>query len=173
MSAPEDLQYGPYALTFDPDGTLWVSCWHSSPGSVRGFDTVSDTFDGRVLEFGADGFPGFGGTAGGLTFFPRQQLPTDFGGPDPFFPDDRLLVTSAGSIVAEHMLDPADCVAAHQAYPDPTRPGKALVVCEGDHLTPGSLVRLDLATGEVEETAEVGIFPDAVVYVGTNAGVTQ
>ena len=164
---PATLAYGPYAVTVDPDEeTVWVSCWESE--DIRAFDTVSGTID-PAREIDTPGsLPGFGGRTSQQVVFARQSS-------DPGFPDDRVVVVQSGGAPAfvEHVVDPGECTAAHQAIPDPTRAGKALVVCEGNHATPGTLVRIDLVTGAVEETAEVGIFPDAVVYVPSNGGLAQ
>jgi hypothetical protein len=41
------------------------------------------------------------------------------------------------------------------------------VVCEGDHMGPGSVVRVDLTAEEpaVEESFEVGVYPDDLVFI--------
>lgn len=158
---PSQLQYGPYAVTADPDGkTLWLSCWDSS--DIRAFNTSSGQMElGRTIVTG--GNPGFGTPAGNAIYFARQS--GDVG-----LPDDQLIVVSNGGIAFTHPLDAADCTNAHQALPDPLLPGKALVVCEGDHVSPGTLVRVDATTGAVEAVADAGIFPDAVTFVaGTSA----
>ena len=154
---PSPLQYGPYAATPDPDGkTLWLSCWDSS--DIRAFNTSSGEMElGRTIVTG--GNPGFGAIAGGSVYFARQS--GDVG-----LPDDQLVVVSNGAIAATHPLDPSDCTNAHQAVPDPLNAGMALVVCEGNHVTPGSIVRMNAATGVVDVASEAGIFPDAVTYVG-------
>lgn len=157
QTLPAPLQHGPYAVTLDPDGTtLWVSCWDS--GDVRAFNTTSGQMEpGRTVVLG--GYPGFGGATGGRVYLARQSG-------DPGFQDDRLVVlSSGGTSVVEHLLSTADCHTAHQAIPDPTTPGKALVVCEGDHVAPGTLVRVDVATGSIVDKGVAGVFPDAVVYV--------
>lgn len=155
---PVQLQYGPYATTLDPDGkTLWVSCWDS--GDIRAFNTSSGQMElGRTIAVG--GLPGFGGAAGNSVYIARQS--GDVGLPD----DQLVILTSGGTLQTIHGIDSADCVNAHQAVPDPTVPGKALVVCEGNHVTPGSLVRMDVTTGLVEDAPATGLFPDAVTFVG-------
>ncbi len=153
---PEN-RYAPYAATFDPDGrTLWLSCWES--GDLRAFNTSSGTMElGRTIVTG--GLPGFGASLGGLLVVPRQSG-------DPSTPDDRLLVIdSAGAIAASHPLDPADCVGAHSVTLLPGDPDRVLVVCEGDHLSPGTAIRVDVGTGVVDAVAEAGLFPDAAAYL--------
>ena len=73
-------------------------------------------------------------------------------------------------MTAIHPIDSADCVNAHQAVPDPTAPGKALVVCEGNHVSPGSLVRVDAVSGVTEASELAGVFPDAVTFVAGTGG---
>lgn len=154
---PGALSYGPYAATFGPDGrTLWFSCWESS--DLRAFNTSSGQMDlARTIPTG--GYPNFGGSQGGSMFIARQSG-------DPFLPDDRLLVIGSGGILVQEIALPsAECLNAHEAVPVPGDPDRVLVVCEGNHVTPGSVVRVDLTTGEIEARGEAGIFPDAAVFV--------
>lgn len=159
---PALLQYGPYAATLDPDGkTLWLSCWES--GDIRAFNTSSGQMElSRTVSVG--GLPGFGGATGDAVYFARQSGEVGL-------PDDQLVVLSSGGTVTTiHPIDSADCVNAHQAVPDPTAPGKALVACEGDHVSPGSLVRVDAVTGVTEASQVAGVFPDAVTFVAGTRG---
>ena len=58
------------------------------------------------------------------------------------------------------------CTNAHAVRMIADEPGHAMLVCEGNHVQPGSLLKIDVATGAVLGTAHVGIFPDGVSFVG-------
>lgn len=159
---PGTLAYGPYAATLSSDGSVvWISCWDS--GDVRALVTSSGQIDpARTIVTG--GYPTFGEADGNRIVLARQSG-------DPGFPDDRLLVIgSAGNLAENWLLPSTDCVNAHAARMLPGQPGKALVVCEGNHVTPGSVIRVDVATGAVEAVAHTGVFPDAAAFVPAGGG---
>lgn len=157
---PGPLFYGPYAATLDAGGeTLWLSNWES--GDIRAFDIASGTMDlARTIVTG--GQPVFGAAVSSTSLvFTRQS--GDLG-----FPDDRLvLVTDTGGGTASAIELPLDssCVNAHAAVPDPLDPGVAIVVCEGNHIGDGSVVRVELVTGATVSSGATGIFPDSVRVV--------
>jgi DNA-binding beta-propeller fold protein YncE len=154
---PGSVYYEPYAATLSPDHTkVWFSCWQSH--DIREFDIASGAFTGNDLYVG--GFPAFGDVWGDRTIVARQSG-------DPGLPEDKLIVIgSNGGIVASYVYPQSQCVNAHAVRAIPGQPGKALMICEGNHITDGSMLRIDLATGAVEGTAQLGVFPDAVTYVG-------
>lgn len=159
---PGSIYFGPYAMTLDAaNDTLWMSSWES--GELRALDTQTLTVDtARTISTG--GRPMFGSLDGDRVLIARQSN-------DPSIHDDRLLViSSGGASVQTIMLPEAQCMNAHDAHPIPGQPGKALVVCEGHHVTPGTVIRVDIASGTVETSTEVGVFPDAASFVMPGGG---
>ena len=160
-SLPASQAYQPYASTLSPDGkTVWISCWVD--GSVHSYDIASGTMDVLPPVF-LGGYPTFGDVYQDRVYI-AGQVPTS----DPSWPLDRVLVIgSDGSNVATWTYPPGECVNAHAIRMMPSEPGHAMLVCEGNHVTPGSLLKIDLTNGgAVLGTAHVGIFPDGVTYVG-------
>lgn len=146
-----------YALGVAPDDSVWVSCLGSSdqPGAVHVFDSARAAFDTeRSVAFaGSPMFAAFAGEAGDfVAYVPEQGLEGDF-----------INVLGAGS--SERLpLDASDCVRAHMLHVSPNG-GPSHLVCEGDHVGPGSLVWLDLSTLSVVGSRPIGVFPDAVAFV--------
>lgn len=153
----------PYALGTAPDGRIWAGLLgggnNARNGFVGIFDPQKDTFDvvmGSRLCGGAL-FPAFGkaDAAGGyLTYVPEQG---------PCGDAVRIMqVTSPGAAPAEvgriDLL--ADvCRNAHSIHLlNDARVGA--VVCEGDHVRPGTVVWVDLVSRTVVGSAAVGVFPD-------------
>lgn len=158
IELPGTQSYQPYATTLNTSNTLaWFSCWAS--GDVRALDTATGQFDDSKKTY-LGGYPTFGAAwHGDRMVFARQS------GTPGVFDDHVFLVGSNGGVVADYAMDPSQCKNAHQVMIDPKDSNHAIVCCEGDHVNPGSLVRMDLQTGAVLATAQVGVFPDLVVYV--------
>ena len=79
-------------------------------------------------------------------------------------PEDKLLVFASNGTMTEMPLDDR-CINAHVVYAVPGWPDAVLVVCEGHHIEPGTLVMIDLSTGAVLSSAQAGVFPDAAAWV--------
>ncbi|MCI0570885.1 MAG: YncE family protein [Myxococcaceae bacterium] len=145
-------QHEPYALAVSPTtGEVWVSCQKGRDVHVLTPDPL--TVDGsRRLTVGL-GLPLFGELTrdGSALFLPIQA-------PDRVLEVDPATATVRRTINLPH----AACTNAHQLRLLPTGTD-ALVVCEGDRVTPGTLVVLDVAAGTVRRSVPVGLFPD---YVG-------
>lgn len=143
-------KYEPYALTLSPSGDIWVSC--RSRNEVRVVDTQALAVDlGRIV--GVTGEPMFGMfTANGATLYVPTQV------------NDAIAVIDAatGTLQREIPVRGANCLNVHQLRITPD--GRwGLVVCEGDHGGPGSLLVMDLANGgAVVQASRVGRFPDSV-----------
>jgi YVTN family beta-propeller protein len=146
---PGATRYDPYAVTVSPaDGTVWLSCWQT--GELRVFDPSTGGVDlARTVLVG--GVPGFGAfTSDGATLYV------------PHAGDDRIarIDPNLDPPVVEEQIDvPAECTTLHavKILPGET---EVAVVCEGNHITPGTIVRLDLATGTFDRIVTVGVFPD-------------
>jgi DNA-binding beta-propeller fold protein YncE len=153
-------RYSPYALTLSPiDGSLWVSSldsptvYYLDPTSLRILPERSLSRE-RLDEELRQGVPMFGalGVDGQTLLMPYQRVDTvaiiDLRGSEPV-------------VKGKIHLSPAGCLNVHQVAltPDGKR---ALAVCEGDHVGPGTLHVLDLEAGEVRKTVKLGIYPDSV-----------
>jgi YVTN family beta-propeller protein len=140
---------GPYAASLHDDGSLWVSC--QSTGVVRVLDG-----SGERASIAVGGVPYFGAfTSDGTRFLvPSQGTET-------------LSVVDVASGAVQKMALPAvACRAPHAVL---VLPGdaRALVVCEGDHVGPGTVAVVNIAipTPAVEKFVRVGVFPDDLLLV--------
>lgn len=149
-------QHQPYALTVSPTtGGVWVSSLASR--SVQYLDPGTLTMDpNRTVRL--NGSPMFGDfTADGRTLYMPYQ------GVDAIAIIDPALA-SPTYIPPEIPLAPSGCLNVHQVELTPDE-RYALVVCEGDHVGPGTFHVVDLAERQVVKTVQVGIFPDSVALV--------
>jgi DNA-binding beta-propeller fold protein YncE len=166
----------PYALAVAPDASVWVASLGPSSG-VRGeggidvYDPArpaasagapSGAFDParRINLQGRAMFPAFVATPAGYRVYVPEQGPAgdwlrvfdvDAGGGAPV----------PGGALA---LDRAVCQNAHVASIAPAT-SQVRVVCEGDHVGPGSLVIVDLESLSVQRSIPLGIFPDDIATV--------
>lgn len=149
-------RHSPYALTVSPTtGAVWVS----SPTShmVQYLDATTLTMDPtRTMHLG--GPPMFGAfTADGRTLYMPYQ-----GGDSIAIVDPTL--ASIDYVPPEIPLAPSGCLNVHQVSLAPDE-RYAFVVCEGDHIGPGTFHVVDLAERKVVRTVQVGIFPDSVALL--------
>ncbi len=147
----------PYALTVSPTtGAVWVSSLASR--SVQYLDPATLTMDpNRTVRLG--GPPMFGAfTSDGRTLYMPYQ------GVDSIAIIDPDLASTRGYVPPEIPLAPSGCLNVHQVSLTPDE-RYALVVCEGDHVGPGTFHVVDLAERKVVKTVQVGIFPDSVTLL--------
>jgi hypothetical protein len=71
---------------------------------------------------------------------------------------------ATGNVLDELLLAGAECLNPHTVRLDDSET-RLFVVCEGDHFSPGSVALLDLATGDLLDAVEVGLFPDDLQVV--------
>lgn len=144
-------RHEPYALTVSPtDGSVWVASLESRV--LHYLDPESLTMQPERGVYTLAGPPMFGTfSADGRTLYqPYQRL------------DAVALIDAATSQVkGEIALAPSGCVNVHQVELTPDGQ-HLLAVCEGDHVGPGTLHVVDLATSSVVKTVQVGIYPDSV-----------
>ncbi|HEU5055429.1 MAG TPA: hypothetical protein VFU21_02845 [Kofleriaceae bacterium] len=153
---PTDPLYGPYAATVSPDGgEVWVSNLEGRSLSV--YDVAAGAFDEeRFVSLAGGALFGSFSADGSRLYVPVQA------------PDSLVTVDPAtGTVVHNLSLSSSMCRAPH---------GTLLVaddvlalVCEGDHIGPGTVVRISLASPDApvpEDSFEVGVFPDDLVPVG-------
>jgi len=153
---PTDPIYGPYAASVTPDGAeVWISNLEGKSLSV--YDVATGEFDAdrAVTLAGGALFSSF--SADGTRLYVPVQAP------------DALVTVDPATGTVVHTLGLSDdmCRAPH---------GTLLVaddvlgvVCEGDHLGPGTVLRVSLANPDApvpEDSFEVGVFPDDLVRVG-------
>lgn len=146
-------RHQPYALTVSPStGAVWVSSLASR--SVQYLDPATLTMDPHRTVF-LGGPPMFGAfTHDGQTLYM------------PFQSEEAIaIIDPASSTVQENIpLAPSGCLNVHQVELTPDE-RHALVVCEGDHVGPGTFHVVDLAEKKVVRTVQVGIFPDSVAIL--------
>jgi DNA-binding beta-propeller fold protein YncE len=142
---------GPYAVSLHPqDGSAWISC--QTTGTIR-------IFRGGVVgaPISVGGVPFFGAfTRDGARFLvPSQGTETL-----------AILDGTTGAVTATVPLPAAACRAPHAVL---VLPGdvRALVVCEGDHVGPGTVavVNIGIPTPAVEKFVRVGVYPDDAFLV--------
>ncbi|NOJ77502.1 YncE family protein [Myxococcus xanthus] len=143
-------RHQPYALTQSPTtGEVWVSSMASRQVHVLNPQTRAMMPERAVPLRGPPMFGAF--TADGRTLYMPYQLVDALAVIDP----------ETGTVLREVQLADAGCLNVHQVTLTPDE-RIGLVVCEGDHVGPGTLHAVDLAEGTVVGTVEVGIFPDSV-----------
>lgn len=161
-------EHCPYGLAIAPDDTVWVSALGPNgdgAGGVHVYDPGLASFDSarRIRLCGRAMFSAFSGTPGSETaraYVPEQGPCGDF---------LRIHGLGARGTPTELLdtipLDPAVCLNAHMVDVG-DEDGTALLVCEGDHVGPGTVVLIDLQTRAVLDHVEVGVFPDGLTRVG-------
>jgi hypothetical protein len=158
----------PYALTIAPDATVWVSSLGPGAGTAGGnggldiYDPAQGDFDpARSATFarGRGLFAAFQGTAASYQAYVPEQNPAG----------DRVHVYSVvtgqprveGTAIA---LDRATCLNAHMLTLSADG-ASGFLVCEGDHVGPGTFTFLDLRAPAVTSSTPLGVFPDGLVLI--------
>ena len=156
-------RHSPYALTTTPEGGVWVSTLNGP--TVYYLDPTSQRIqmERSVVPEGGDalrqGIPMFGAASddGRTLYMPYQRIDTV-----------AIIDVSGSRPVVQGRVDLAaeGCLNVHQVA---LLPGgkRALAVCEGDHVGPGTLHVVNLETQAVEKTVQVGIYPDSVGILGS------
>lgn len=147
----------PYALTVSPtSGDVWVSSIRSNELQVLVGSTQQMDATRRLGLLGPPYFGTF--SADGRTLYiPEQE-------------SDSIVVINPQTATVQRRIPLAGsgCLKAHQIVFTPDE-RYALVVCEGTHSSPGSLVVLDASANlAVSRVVPVGLFPD---YVGIIRGM--
>lgn len=145
--------YGPYSVVLSPDQSA-AYVGDTEANDLRVFDVATQALrdPGVVPLMGAAFFGVF--TPDGGTFIVPTQL------------SDSLAVidTATLSVTRTVLLQTSDCVSPHVATLDPSGT-HLLLVCEGDHVLPGTLVVFDLATLDVQHVLPLGVYPDGIQIV--------
>ena len=154
---PAAPTFGPYAANISPDGTeVWVSNLEGK--SLALYDVEAGAFDPARFIDNLPGSPLFGtfSAEGDLLYVPLQN-------------QDALVTIdpATGEVVATLDYSTDECERPHGTLL--LNGGERLaVVCEGDRVNPGTVVRMDL-TAEggpaIEEVFQVGVYPDDLIFV--------
>lgn len=137
----------PYAVTMEGD-TAWVSCF--SGGALIAVDVAAGVLDGRSVQLlGAVGM--FGDARDGVMAVAHQDQ------------DGVSFIDAAvPALLSFRLFSRDECLLPHVARWSPEGT-EVLVVCEGDHSSPGSLLVLDAtAPHDILARATLGIFPDDI-----------
>jgi len=151
---PTAPRYEPYGATVSPaDGAVWISDLRT--GDLRVFDPSTRTWDedrGPVITGGSPFFTSFT-SDGAFLIVPVQQTNTVV-----------KVDAATGQVVATLPLDQADCLNPHATL---VLPGddRAVLVCEGDHINPGSVAAMTLDPFEVTAFHTVGVYPDDAILL--------
>ncbi|MFL5396069.1 MAG: YncE family protein [Myxococcales bacterium] len=159
----------PYALTIAPDSTVWVSSLGPGAGLAGGaggldiYDPALNRFDeARSADFlgGRGLFAAFRGDPTSYEAYVPEQNP---GAGDKI----HVYTTTARTSRVEGnpvLLDPATCRNAHMISLS-SDGNTGYLVCEGDHVGPGTFTFLDLGTATVGPSVQLGVFPDGLVLI--------
>ena len=150
VGKPGAPQHEPYALVLNETGTeLLVSNTASRTLSVlQTGDALTRTLTTSVL-----GAPYFGAYLSDHSALVPMQAPSGLARID----------TLSGELSLDTTFSEEVCQNPHEARV--TRDGQAFVVCEGDHRSNGSIVRIDPETLEVLAAVEVGVYPDRLIVL--------
>ncbi len=145
--------YGPYAMALTPDGArAFVGLTEGRGFRVLDLERAA-MVPGMVAETPGAAFFGAFSPDGAIFYGPTQQL-------DALVALDTATLTTRASVTFDLAVCVAPHVVAHVAAID-----ALVLVCEGDHASPGTLVTLDPATLEVRDVVEVGVYPDGLSIV--------
>lgn len=143
-------RYGPYSATLSPDESFVVVA-DLEGQDVRVFDRAEKKFvTERSVPLAAKAFmPAF---LDAKTILVPTQAPDGLA---------RVDVVSA-KVVGRGALTKAECALPHVVRV--TRDGRVFLVCEGDHVAPGSVLELDRETLAVKKRWQVGVYPDGIAF---------
>ena len=146
---PGAPRFGPYSVVLAPDGRRAVVADMESD-DVRVLDVRAREFDeGATVALGA-----------------RAMMP-DMVGPDTALvplqgPDGLALVDVAKASIVRRVSFGAECKNPHVARIAPD--GRAYVVCEGDHVTPGAVIEVNRDSLAIVKRWVVGVYPDGIAF---------
>ena len=142
---PLRVTYGPYSVVLSPDGLrMAVGCTDSK--DLRILDTETGAILSVIPTDGPAFFPRWG--VGGAALAALSQSPDQV----IFLSEDSPNSFRRRSVL--HLDD--RCIKPHELSPlDDT---SAAVVCEGDHVNPGSIAFI--SPNEILGVAQVGVYPD-------------
>ena len=141
-------RYGPYSATLSPDDAIVVVA-DLEGQDVRVYDVAAKRFaPERAVPLAAKAFmPAFVG--------PRSILV-------PLQAPDGLarLDLESGTVVRRIAFKKTDCGLPHVVRV--AKDGRTYLVCEGDHVAPGSVLEIDPETLATKRRWTVGVYPDGL-----------
>lgn len=155
----------PYAVGIAPDQKVWVSnlgpnSGRTGSGGISIYNPATDGFSQSFSFCGRAVFAAFtAATAGGFDALVPEQGPC--GDSIHFFH-----VSPSGAIAERSplQLEMRNCLNAHMiTLSSDNRTG--YLICEGDHVAPGTIVFFDLAVPSVTASFPLGVFPDGIAMV--------
>lgn len=149
---PGEPSYGPYSAVGSPGGK-WIAIGNTTSNDVRFFDRATESMlpDKTFSTFGAPFFAGWS-LDDKLLYVPTQQ------------PDGVVVFDfEQGTQIAARDFAPGECERPHVI--EMRDASTLLLVCEGDHVGAGSVLRLDAKTLDTLSSTEVGVYPDAIRWV--------
>jgi len=146
---PGAPRFGPYSVAIAPDGKRAIVADMES-SDVRTLDLESRQFvaDAVIAVGGRAMMPDF--EPSGLALVPIQG------------PDGLALVDLAAQSVVRRVSYGQECPKPHVARVAPD--GRAYVVCEGDHTSPGAVIEVDATSLETKRRWTVGVYPDGIAF---------
>lgn len=145
----------PTDIVIDPAGTevILSNELTSQVVAFKADDTATQILSSQVLN----------GLPGPVTFLSKTEWLVPL-----HTPSGAARVDAAtGEIVSYRSYGDDECVTPHAATV--AADGRVFLVCEGDHYTPGRLVRVDPVTLEVQAGVAVGLFPEKLVILEPEA----
>lgn len=144
-------QYEPYAITISPvDGTLWVS---NLGASARAISVVDPRTRMPVRNVRLGSVPQFGLWRGNTFLVPAWS------------PDVVAAVDGETFMVTATVpMQTSECTLPHALAASAT--GRLFLVCEGDKMSPGSLVELDAQSRASLGAVTLGVFPNGLTFLG-------
>jgi hypothetical protein len=143
----------PYAMTISPAGdSVWVSCLED--GAVLRYDVAGGGMDPTAkVELPGGALFGDCSADGKTLVVPHQSA------------DGVAFVDVAShAIVATATLPAEVCTAPHVVrHSDDGR--HLMLVCEGNHSSPGTFVVLDATTRDVRSVTPLGVYPDDLALI--------
>ncbi len=146
------VSYGPYAAALSPDGRR-VAVSNLDGGDIRFLDVEARAMEDTppIILRGAGYFPAWSAD-GGVLWVPTQS------------PDAILRVDLVDGTSVERPLGAGEgCQRPHEV--ERLDGDRLAIVCEGDHVAPGTVLVVDAATLETLDSVSVGVFPDAIERV--------
>ncbi len=139
--------YGPYSIAVSPDGAI-AAVADLESADVRVMDIARRLLGDPIAMGGRAMMPDF--AADRVLLVPLQG------------PDGLARVDLDKRAVEAHVSYGDECKSPHVARVAPD--GRAYVVCEGDHASPGAVLEVDPVTLATKRRWTVGVYPDGIAF---------
>lgn len=149
QGVPGVPRYGPYSATLSPDESLVVVA-DLEGQDVRVFDRADGRFVDKNVPLAAKAFM--------PAFVDARALVVPTQAPDGLV---RLDVDLA-HVEKRRSFTKDECTAPHAVRV--AKDGRAYLVCEGDHRSPGSVLEIDPRSLATKKRWVVGVYPDGIAF---------